>query len=129
MILNRFKSTSLRQKIAVCLLLICLIFLALGCHSRGVDITIQNNARAAMKNLEVDYPGAAFGTGTIAPGASYWYHIKPLSTGEVTLSFEQENGKTFKQKGPTVHAGDAGQMILILDQDANQQWHMRAEKK
>ena len=82
-----------------------------------------------MKNVEVDYPGAAFGTGSIAPGASYWYHIKPLSAGEVTLSFEQENGKTFKQKGPTVYAGKAGRMILILDQDEKHVWSMRAEQK
>ena len=119
----------MRQQIAILALCFSAGIVTFGCHSRGIDITIQNNAHMPMKNVEVDYPGAAFGTGGVAPGASYQYHIKPLSTGDVTLSFEQENGKTFKQKGPTVHAGDAGQMILILDQDASQQWHMTATQK
>lgn len=125
----RLQIESVRQQIAVCSLLVCIAFSTLACHSRGIDITIENHTRTPMKNVEVDYPGAAFGTGSISPGASYGYHIKPLGTGEVTLSFEQENGKTFKQTGPTVHAGDAGEMILTLDQDANRQWHMRAEQK
>lgn len=92
-------------------------------------MTIQNNAQTPLRNVELDYPGAAFGTGTIAPGGSYWYHIKPTGDGELTLSFEQENGKTIKQKGPAVHAGATGRMIIIMEQDSAKQWHMRVEQR
>jgi len=100
-----------------------------GCRSHGIDVTIQNNAKVSLRNAELDYPGASFGTGSIPPGGSYWYHIKPSQDGEITLSFEQENGKTFKQKEASVGAEDNGRMIIIVDQDANKQWSVRLEKK
>jgi hypothetical protein len=101
----------------------------LACRSRGIDVTIQNNGPATVRNLEVDYPGAAFGTDSIAPGSSFSYRIKPLSTGEVTLSFAQEKGGAFKQKGPTVRAQEEGRLMLILEQDANHQWRLRAHQQ
>lgn len=106
-----------------------LAVVALGCHSHGIDITIQNNAKVPLRNVEVDYPGAAFGTAVIAPGASFWYHIKPLQDGDVTLGFEPENGKSFKQKQAAVRMRDTGRLIIIVEQDASQQWHTRIEKK
>lgn len=101
----------------------------LACHSYGFDVTIQNNARVPLRNVELDYPGAAFGTGLIQPGASYWYHIKPNANGELTLSFQKEDGGTFRQKGLDVRRGESGRLVVIVDQDANQQWHMRVEQK
>jgi hypothetical protein len=106
------------------------VFLALAsfaCRSHGIDVTIQNNSSVPIRNVEFDYPSAAFGTAVIAPGKSYWYHIKPSGNGEVSLSFEPENGKAFREKGPTVHAGDSGTMTLIVEQDARQQWRMRVQ--
>jgi|SRR5690348_9750953 len=100
-----------------------------ACRSRGIDVTIQNNAKVPLRNVEVDYPGAAFGTGSIAPGGSFWYHIKPTSDGEITLSFEQPDAKTIRQKQGRVTAGQSGRLIIIVDQDGNQQWHTRLENK
>ena len=119
----------LRIKIIVSLAAVLVASISVACRSHGIDVTIQNNASVPLRNVEVDYPGAAFGTGLIAPGASFWYHIKTASTGDVTLSFEQPDGKMIRQKQGSVHAGDSGRLIIIVEQDANQKWHTRVEKK
>ena len=100
-----------------------------ACRSHGIDVTIQNNAAVPLRNVELDYPGGAFGTGLIAPGASYWYHIKPNADGELTLTFQRDNGTMVQQKGPEVRGAERGRMILLLDQDADKQWHLRAQRK
>lgn len=99
------------------------------CRSRGVDVTIRNDGQTAIHNLEFDYPGAAFGTGSIAPGSSFSYRVKPLSRGEVTLSFEQTDGKTFKQKGPVVVPNQDSRLLIIVDQNTTKQWRMRVEQQ
>lgn len=103
--------------------------LGTACHSSGINVTIQNNSKVPLRNVELDYPGAAFGTGKIAPGTSYWYHIKPTSDGELTLSFDQRDAKTIRMKQGSVRAGESGRLIIVVDQDANQQWHTTIEKK
>jgi hypothetical protein len=121
-------ATSLKIHVSTCLLAAFLSVTELGCHSHGIDVTIQNNAKVPLRNVELDYPGASFGTGSILPSTSYWYHIKPTDNGEITLSFEQEDGKTFKQKEPAVRAGEDGRMIIIVDQNSSKQWSVRVER-
>jgi hypothetical protein len=122
-------ATPLKLRISIYLLAALAMAMALGCRSHGIDVTIQNNAKVPLRNVELDYPGASFGTGSILPGASYWYHIKPTEDGEITLSFEEENGKPFRQKEPVVHAGEDGRMIIIVDQNSSRQWSLRVERK
>ena len=118
----------MNSKFAIILVLSAITANIAGCRSRGVDVTIRNNGQNTIHNVELDYPGAAFGTGTIAPGASFSYRIKPLSRGEVTLSFEQEDGKTFKQEAPTVVPNQDSRLLIIVDQDSAKHWHMRVEQ-
>lgn len=98
-----------------------------ACHASGFDLIIQNNSSIPLQNVEVDYPGAAFGTALIAPGKSYWYHIKPTSDGGIGLSFELENSKNVRLKGPAVAAGQRGKIMLIVEQDEKQQWRIRTQ--
>jgi hypothetical protein len=100
---------------AICCAIAGLLLLD-GCHSRGIDVTVQNNAAIPLRNVEVDYPGAAFGTAMIKPGGSYWYHIKPTDSGDLTLSFEQENGPVVRRKLAAIKADDAGRLIVIVEQ-------------
>lgn len=119
----------MRSKGTICAgILVLLATIAISaCRSHGFDVTIQNNASTPIRNVELDYPGAAFGTPIIAPGKSYWYHIKPTGDGDVSLSFELETGKTFRDRGPVVHAGESGHLVLIVEQDDRQQWRMRTQ--
>jgi hypothetical protein len=120
---------NLRIKAVLCAVVGLCAVLGLGCHSSGINVTIQNNSKVPLRNVELDYPGAAFGTGKIAPGASYWYHMKPTSDGDLTLSFELPDAKTIRQKQGSVRQGESGRLIIVVDQDANQQWHTTIEKK
>jgi len=115
----------LNSKLAIILVVCAVLTSTVACRSRGVDVTIRNDGKSAIHNLEFDYPGAAFGTGSIAPGASFSYRVKPLSRGEVTLSFEQQDGKTFKQKGPVVFPNQDSRLFIIIEQDATKQWRVR----
>jgi len=125
----RSSKYTLNPKIAIVVVVCTLTANTIACRSRGIDVTIRNDGQTTIRNVEFDYPGAAFGTGSIAPGASYSYRVKPLSRGEVSLSFEQENGKTFKQKGPTLVANTDGRLVIVVEQDVTKQWRMRVEQQ
>lgn len=100
-----------------------------ACHSTGVNVTIRNNAHVPMRNVELDYPGGSFGTGTIGAGSSYSYRIKPTGSGQMVLSFDQDNGKSFKEPGPKVDRGIDGTLTILVDQDASNEWRMTVESK
>ena len=119
----------MKLKIRILLLATLLGMANASCRSRGVDVTIQNNTHVPLRNVEVDYPGAAFGIASISPGGSYWYHIKPLDDGDLTVGFELENGKNFKQKQASVRKGEAARLVIVVEQDSPQQFHTRIEKK
>ena len=117
----------MRAKTTIYLGLLIVCFCLTACRSKGIDVTIQNNASVPIRNLEVDYPGAAFGTPIIEPGKSFWYHIKPTNDGAISIAFDTENARTFRQKGPVVQAGKMGRILIIVEQDAKQQWNVRAQ--
>ncbi|PYY04162.1 MAG: hypothetical protein DMG64_05365 [Acidobacteria bacterium] len=119
----------MKSKILTAVVLCTIAASTTTCRSHGVDVTIRNDGQSAIHNLEFDYPGAAFGTGSLAPGASFSYHIKPLSRGEVGVSFEQEDGKMFRQKGPTVIPNQDERLLIVVEQDGNKQWRVRAEQR
>jgi len=119
----------LKPKVQIRLLVILLGMANASCRSRGIDVTIQNNAPVRLRNVEVDYPGAAFGIASISPGGSYWYHIKPLDDGDLTVGFELDNGKNFKQKQAAVRKGEAGRLVIVVEQDSRQEFHTHIEKK
>lgn len=119
----------MKLKVQICLLVILLGMANASCHSRGIDVTIQNSSHVPLRNVEVDYPGAAFGIASISPGGTYWYHIKPLDDGDLTIGFELENGKNFKQKQVRVHKGEAGKLVIVVEQDSREQFLTRIERK
>ena len=119
----------MKLRIQTCLLAILIGIASASCRSRGIDLTIHNNASVPLRNVEVDYPGAAFGIASISPGDSYWYHIKPLDDGDLTIGFELENGKNFKQKQASVHKGEAGRLVIFVEQDSLEQFRTRIERK
>lgn len=92
-------------------------------------MTIRNNARVPIHNVELDYPGASFGTGSIGAGSSYSYRIKPTDSGPMILSFDQDNGKSFKEPGPNVDRGIDANLTILVDQDASNEWRMTVESK
>ncbi|HZI56790.1 MAG TPA: hypothetical protein VFF39_08445, partial [Verrucomicrobiae bacterium] len=52
-----------------------------GCRAHVVRVNLINTSSEPVKTIIVDYPTAAFGKDTLAPGATFSYAIKPLETG------------------------------------------------
>jgi hypothetical protein len=87
----------------------------IGCHSRLVEATIDNQTSSAMHLLEVDYPSASFGTQSLAAGAQYHYRFKIQGSGEVKISFTDALGKLHTSTGPALEDGQEGTLRITID--------------
>ena len=103
-----------------------LIFLSLlvvvGCRSAFVSTTITNNSGSRITLLEVDYPSASFGVGTLASGAQFHYRFKIQGSGPVKLQFTDGLGKTRSASGPDIHEGEQGTLQINIDSSGNISW-------
>ena len=86
-----------------------------GCRSRVIQVTITNTGREAIRNIEVQYPGASYGITQLKPGASHQYRIKPLSTATIQISYEDSTGKQQIKSGPRVEKGQEGTLTIIIN--------------
>jgi hypothetical protein len=94
----------------------------LGCQSRFVALTIQNQGTTTLKEVEVDYPSGppsegfqSFGVDRLDPGKEFHYKFKPTGAGSLKLSFLDEAGKKHAEIGPAVRPGGGGQVVLAID--------------
>ena len=89
--------------------------LAAGCHSYHVDTTVENRTGAAIQLLEVDYPSASFGVGSLAAGAAFHYRIQLRSSGPVKVQYTAGDGRQAVQiEGPTLAEPQQGQLQIVL---------------
>jgi hypothetical protein len=95
-----------------------LILLALiaftGCRSYHVGITVENRTGAAIQLLEIDYPSASFGAGSLAPGANLHYQIQVRGAAPVKVQYTAADGVQKQISGPTLSEGDEGQLQIVL---------------
>jgi hypothetical protein len=94
------------------------VFLAAGCKSRVIRVSIVNNSQDQIKNVIIDYPGATFGVAALAPQKSFQYSIKPQDTGALKIQFANARGINHVYPGPIVHKEDEGSIEIKLTQDA-----------
>lgn len=99
-------------------LAVLVLFLAAGCRSRVIEVTITNRGTQPVSNIIVDYPGATFGKNTLAPGDTYHYVIKPLDTGVLKIEFTNAAGAIRNFNGPTLHKDQEGSLSIEIDQDS-----------
>lgn len=96
--------------------LIC--FAASGCmHSHVIQVTVTNSSSEKISNITIDYPEATFGINSLDPGKSFQYKIKPSANGALKIEFLNARGTDHVAKGPEVHKGDEGSIILTLTQE------------
>jgi hypothetical protein len=93
-----------------------------GCRSRHVEVTVENRTGAAIQLLEVDYPSASFGAGTLASGADYKYRIQVRGTGPIKVQYTGADGKQRQSAGPLISEGDEGQLQIVLFADGRAQF-------
>jgi hypothetical protein len=97
--------------IAVSLLL---PLLAAGCRSAFVSATITNHSGSPLSLIEVDYPSASFGVGSLAAGATYSYRFKIQGSGQVKIQFTDGSGKTHSASGPDLAEGAQGSLGITI---------------
>ena len=110
----------------VCAPLVCapLICCLSGCHSAFIEATVLNRSGGAVRNLEIDYPTASFGTETLAVGATFHYRFKVLGSGATKASWTDATGKDHSANGPALHEGQEGTLAVTLD-PSTADWHLQ----
>lgn len=96
------------------------LLLLTGCHSATILATLHNDTGKEMRLVEVDYPSASFGIGTIAPGASYNYRFKVLGSGALKLTYLDVAGKEHTANGPELHEGLEGPLLINVSSEGVQ---------
>lgn len=85
-----------------------------GCRSYHVGVTVENRTGSAIQLLEVDYPSASFGAGTLAPGANLHYRIQVRGAAPVKVQYTAAGGAQKQISGPTLSEGDEGLLQIVL---------------
>jgi hypothetical protein len=86
----------------------------IGCRSYHVGITVENRTGAPIQLVEVDYPSASFGAGSLAPGANLQYQIQVRGTSRVKVQYTAAGGVQKQISGPALSEGDEGLLQIIL---------------
>lgn len=101
-----------RGFVASAVLTACLGFA--GCHSPHVEMTIENRTGATIQLLEVDYPSASFGVGSLAKGQDYRYLLQVRGSGEVKVRYTDPGGHQQQITGPTLSERQEGRFVVTL---------------
>jgi hypothetical protein len=94
-----------------------------GCHSAFVETTIDNRGPAPVRLVEVDYPSASFGVGSLNANAKYHYHFKIQGSGPVKIEFTDAAGKLHSSQGPVLTQGQEGNLTIAIDPAGQVEWH------
>lgn len=100
-----------------------LLTLLSGCHSYHIEASVENHTGGAITLLEVDYPSASFGTGSLAANATFHYRFQTRDSGPVTVQYTDANGKQVKTTGPTLHERQEGRLEIVLLPDGKAEFH------
>ncbi len=93
-----------------------------GCHSAFVETTIDNQGQSPVRLVEVDYPSASFGVGSIAPESKFHYRFKIQGSGAIKIEFTDAGGKVHDIAGPVLNQGQEGHLIIIVQPSGKVSW-------
>jgi hypothetical protein len=97
-----------------------------GCKSAFVEADVINATAAPVSLVEVDYPSASFGVGSLAAGATYHYRFKILGSGATKVMWTDAARRDYSSVGPQLHEGEQGTMtVTILGGTAEWETHLR----
>lgn len=102
----------IRKPMLFCALLVP--FLAAGCRSSHIEISVDNHTGEPARLVEVDYPSASFGTDAIAPNQSFHYRIQVQGSGPVKVQFTGNDGHVWQSSGPSLAEGQQGRLEIEL---------------
>jgi hypothetical protein len=101
---------------------VCALAAVAGCHSRFVEVTIDNQAGANLSMIEVDYPSASFGVGNLAANGQFHYRFKIQGSGPLKIEFTDAQGKTHNLDGPELREGQEGHLAIDIDPAGKVSW-------
>jgi len=97
-----------------------------GCKSAFVEADVINATAAPVSLVEVDYPSASFGVGSLAAGTTYHYRFKILGSGPAKIMWTDAARRDYSSVGPQLHEGEQGTMtVTILGGTAEWETHLR----
>jgi hypothetical protein len=85
-----------------------------GCKSEWVNASIENRSGETVRQLEIDYPSASFGTDSLAPGATMRYRFQIRGSGPMELVYSFGNGKSVRSRGPMLFEHQQGRLTIHL---------------
>ncbi len=85
-----------------------------GCRSRYVEADVTNATTAPVTLVEIDYPSASFGVGSLAAGATYHYRFKILGSGATKLLWTDAEHHDHTAAGPELHEGQQGTLSVTI---------------
>lgn len=98
-----------------------------GCHSYHVDTTVENRTGAAIQLLEVDYPSASFGAGSLAAGGVFHYRIQLRGSGPLKVLYTISDGGRTQQsvqiEGPPLAEPQEGRLQIVLLPGGKAEFH------
>ena len=99
------------RRTVVALLSSSIVLLA-GCHSHYIQATVTNHSDAEVSVVQVEYPGATFGTQSIAPGGSFYYRFKLLGSGDLKVSWIDAQKHDHAVKSLHLNEGQEGTLVV-----------------
>jgi hypothetical protein len=93
-----------------------------GCHSAFVETTLDNQGDMPVRLVEVDYPSASFGAGSIAAHSQFHYRFKIQGSGPLKIEFTDASGKVHDSDGPELHQGQEGTLGIVIHSSGEVSW-------
>jgi hypothetical protein len=99
------------------------LILLTSCHSRHIDMTVENRTGKAIHLLEVDYPSASFGADSLAAGELFHYRIQLRGRGPLKVQYTGSAGQQVQVEGTTLAEPQEGQIEIVLLPGGQAEFH------
>jgi hypothetical protein len=99
------------------------LFALTACHSYHIDTTVENRSREPVALLEVDYPSASFGVGSLAAGAVLPYRLQVRGSGPLKVQYTGSDGQQKQIEGPVLTEGQEGRIEIVLLPGGRAEFH------
>lgn len=95
----------------------------LGCHSAHVGVVVENRTGMQVRQLEVDYPSASFGSDSLAVNGTLNYSIQLRGQGSLKVQFTTSDGHPWEAGGPSLQEGQEGTLEIDLLPGGKAEFH------
>jgi hypothetical protein len=94
-----------------------------ACHSYHIEATIENHTGGPITLLEVDYPSASFGVGSLAAEGVYHYRLQARDSGPIKVQYTDAKNHQVQITGPNLFERQEGRVEIVLLPDGKAEFH------